>query len=133
MCISLIGMYISFTAASLQRPHISYPNELCVVLGVLLQYFLLVYFCFTVAESVFLYIKLVIIMGFTIKNYTTKAALIAWSESCIYDYCIVSCSTAVYALSQHQPLLDFMANLPLVFCYIILIFTYLIGDYNLLQ
>ena len=81
MCLSLIGIYIAFTLASLESvSDVNYSTALCTTFGVLLQYFLLVYFCWTMAESVYLYIKLVIVMGRSISHFTLKAGLLAWSE-----------------------------------------------------
>ena len=63
---------------------VNYPTDLCTIFGVLLQYFLLVYICWTMAESAYLYIKLVTIMGRNIIMYavsycTLKAGLLVWN------------------------------------------------------
>ena len=53
---------------------------LCGISAGLLHYFMLVFFCWTAAESVFLFLKLVKVMGGGISRYTLKAGVIAWGK-----------------------------------------------------
>ena len=55
-------------------------KALCGISAGLLQYFMLVFFSWTAAESVFLFMKLVKVVGGGIPHYTLKAGLLAWSK-----------------------------------------------------
>ena len=55
-------------------------KSLCGISAGLLHYFMLVFFSWTAAESVFLFMKLVKVMGTGISHFTLKAALLAWSK-----------------------------------------------------
>ena len=68
--------------------HVTEVPVLCGISAGLLQYFMLVFFCWTAAESVFLFLKLVKVMGGEINRYTLKAGVIAWGKYILY--CVLS-------------------------------------------
>jgi len=76
MSCSLAGFYIIFLIAG----HAAPVAVLCGISAALLQYFMLVYFGWTAAEAVYLYIKLVKVLGPNIARYVLKAALIVWCK-----------------------------------------------------
>ena len=87
MCLSLIGLYISFTLSSLWGLfYDDVPSEareqVCITFSALVQYFLLVYFCITVAQSILLYVKLVMVLGTQnmLHHFPLRAGLISWSK-----------------------------------------------------
>ncbi len=80
LCFGLLGIYILFIIC-LQATRNEY---VCAVAGGLLHYFLLASFFLMAAESINLFVKLVIVLGIPpiIKNrYVLKAALISWSKT----------------------------------------------------
>ena len=58
---------------------------LCGISAGLLHYFMLVFFSWTAVESVFLFMKLVKVVGGGIPKYTLKAGIIAWSKCLIVN------------------------------------------------
>lgn len=56
---------------------------MCITFSALVHYFLLVYFCITVAQSILVYVKLVMVLGTQnfLRQYHLKVALISWSKS----------------------------------------------------
>ena len=76
MSCSLAGFYIIFLIAGNAAP----VAALCGISAALLQYFMLVYFGWTAAEAVYLYMKLVKVLGGNIARYVLKAALIVWCK-----------------------------------------------------
>ena len=86
MCFSLLGLYISFFIASLLGK--SYkglsPIEepFCIGFSAVVQYFFLVYFSITVAQSVLLYLKLVRVLGTDIllDQFHIKVGIVCWSK-----------------------------------------------------
>lgn len=77
LCFSLMGLYITFIFAA-QGTKISEP--FCAIVGAMLQYFFLVNFFVMAAESVDLFIKLVIVLGPKIQYFVLKVMLLSWSE-----------------------------------------------------
>ena len=73
----MAGFYIIFLIAG----HAAPVAVLCGISAALLQYFMLVYFGWTTAEAVYLYINLVEVLGANIARYVLKAALIVWCKS----------------------------------------------------
>ena len=53
---------------------------MCVVLSTLIQYFMLVTFMSMLAESVNLYMKLVVVLGSQINYYVIKAYIVVWRK-----------------------------------------------------
>ena len=89
LSLSLMGLYIFFLTGA----HLTYIPVLCGISSALLHYFMLVFFGWTTAEAVLLYVKLVIIIG-TQKiesRFILKAALGTWRRfSCAWNssfYC----------------------------------------------
>ena len=83
MSVSLLGLYVTFLIAGFTT---GVPG-LCGVMSALVQYFFLVFFAWTMAESIFLYLKLVTVVesySFTFR-YTLKSAIPAWRKR-NYDY-----------------------------------------------
>ena len=76
LCVALLGLYITFLLAG----QVTSVKGLCGFISALLHYFMLVFFGWTAAEAVNLYIKLVIVLGDTIENFVLKAALIVWCK-----------------------------------------------------
>ena len=79
LSISLFGLYAFFLISG----HVTSVPALCGVSAGLLHYFMLVFFSWTAVESVFLFMKLVKVMGNGINRYTLKAGLLAWSKNYI--------------------------------------------------
>ena len=77
LSISLLGLYSFFLLGG----HVTRIKPLCGISAGLLHYFMLVFFSWTAVESVFLFVKLVKVMGTGISHYTLKAGLLAWSKS----------------------------------------------------
>lgn len=76
LSLSLMGLYIFFLTGA----HLTYVPVLCGISSALLHYFMLVFFGWTTAEAILLYVKLVIIIG-THKiesRFILKAALATW-------------------------------------------------------
>ncbi len=84
MSISLMCLYFTFLIGGFT---VGVP-PLCGVMSALLQYFFLVFFSWVAVESVWLYLKLVVVLGsqsLTAK-FVLKAGLSAW---CKQVYCII--------------------------------------------
>ena len=79
--ISLLLLYVIFVIAGL----VTSIEPLCGLVSALFQYSMLVFFGCTVAETVFLYYQLVIVIGKPIEHFARKAALIVWCK-CIRHY-----------------------------------------------
>ena len=75
MSVALLGLYISFILGSLGQ---ALPAGLCATFSALLQYFFLVYFSWTLAEAVDIYLKLVKVLGGNIDYYIIKAMIVTW-------------------------------------------------------
>ena len=84
LCVALLGLYITFVFAV----HSSGAPPLCAMVSILLQYFMLVVFMVMAAEAINLYLKLVVVLGYTITLYSMKAAIICWGE-CNLIHCSV--------------------------------------------
>ena len=87
MCLSLIGLYISFLLSQLWGRfynEVSNARPVCVTLSALVHYFLLVYFCISVTQSILLYMKLVMVFGERARAlqefYHINAGIISWSK-----------------------------------------------------
>ena len=78
-CAALLGFYLSFVAASL-KSRVPLPDVLCGIFSALLHYFMLVYFFWTAAGSILLYLELVKVFGTHTTNYVLKAAVVSWSK-----------------------------------------------------
>ena len=76
MSFSLTGFYVIFLIGG----HAAPVPVLCGISAAFLQYFMLVYFGWTAAEAVYLYRKLVKVLGANISRYVLKAALIVWCK-----------------------------------------------------
>eukprot|EP00731_Ephydatia_muelleri_P016469 Em0009g893a len=74
MSCALLCLYIVFLMAAYSK---SVP-ALCGISAALVHYFMLVYFMWTAAEAVFLFIKLVKVLGNKINHFTLKAGLLSW-------------------------------------------------------
>lgn len=98
MSFSLIGFYVIFLIGG----HAAPVPVLCGISAAFLQYFMLVYFGWTAAEAVYLYRKLVKVLGANIARYVLKAALIVWCKYTINNITatyVPSCFIA-YAIDQ---------------------------------
>ena len=80
MSFALLCLYITFFIAATTQ---SIP-ALCGISAALVHYFMLVYFMWTATEAVFLYIKLVKILGRKINHFCFKFGLISWCK-CYYQ------------------------------------------------
>ena len=88
MCFSLIGLYLSFLLTSLWGRFFyndmssNARKQVCITFSALVHYFLLVYFCITVAQSVLLYVQLVVVLGTKniLHHYQLRAGLVCWSK-----------------------------------------------------
>ena len=78
-CSALLGFYFLFVAASL-KSSVPLPTVICGIFSALLHYFMLVYFFWTAAESLLLYLKLVKVFGIDTTDYVLKAAIVSWSK-----------------------------------------------------
>ncbi len=76
LCLALLGLYIVFLVAG----RVTSISVLCGIVAALLHYFVLVFFGWTAAEAVNLYMKLVVVLGKGTKYYVFKAALIVWCK-----------------------------------------------------
>lgn len=78
ICTALFGLYVFFLVAA----HVTSVTVLCGFVSALLHYFILVFFAWTAAEAIYLYIKLVKVMGVDKyeTGFTWKAGLLAWSK-----------------------------------------------------
>ena len=88
---------------------------LCGVSAGLLHYFMLVFFSWTAVESVFLFMKLVRVVGSEIHWYTLKAGLLAWSKKpllkhCYSVKCIAEVSTSCVLVKQFAPIFKLVAK-----------------------
>jgi hypothetical protein len=78
MCLALMGLYIFFLISG----HATSITILCGISSALLQYFILVFFGWTLVEVVWLYLKLVKVFGiqaFTSK-FMLKAGIPTWGK-----------------------------------------------------
>ena len=76
MSCALLCLYITFLVAA----NVQSVSVLCGISAALVHYFMLVYFMWTAAEAVFLYIKLVKILGHKINHFSFKCGLISWRK-----------------------------------------------------
>ena len=77
MSCALLCLYVVFLVAGYTT---SVP-AICGISAALVHYFMLVYFMCTAAEAVFLYIKLVKVMGNKVNRFPLKAGLVSWCKS----------------------------------------------------
>ena len=79
LSISLVGLYIFFLTGA----YLTSIPVLCGISSALLHYFMLVFFGWTVAEAILLYVKLVVIWGTQRieSKFVLKAALATWCKS----------------------------------------------------
>jgi hypothetical protein len=75
LCFAFIGLYVTFFFATFGW-QLTHP--LCALIGAVLQYFFLVVFFIMAAESIDLFIKLVIVLGPKIHQFITKAIIVCW-------------------------------------------------------
>ena len=71
---ALLGLYITFLIAG----HVTSVPPLCGIIAALIHYFMLVFFGWTAVEAVYLYTKLVIVLGKDLQQYTFKTGLVVW-------------------------------------------------------
>ena len=103
MSFSLTGFYVIFLIGG----HAAPVPVLCGISAAFLQYFMLVYFGWTAAEAVYLYRKLVKVLGANISRYVLKAALIVW------------CKYTINNIQQHMFLPALLHNnYPVLFIFI---------------
>ena len=76
MSCALLCLYVVFLAAGYTTP----VPAMCGFSAALVHYFMLVYFMWTLAEAVYLYIKLVKVLGNNVSRFPLKAGLISWCE-----------------------------------------------------
>ena len=78
LSIALMGLYIIFLIGG----HVTSIPVLCGMSAALLHYFMLVFFGWTAAEAIYLYIKLVMVFGTqTLESkFTLKAGLVTWCK-----------------------------------------------------
>ena len=100
MGFSLIGFYVIFLIGG----HAAPVPVLCGISAAFLQYFMLVYFGWTAAEAVYLYRKLVKVLGANIARYVLKAALIVWCKYIITAVHVPSCFIAYTVDQEFLPL-----------------------------
>lgn len=72
---SLLGEFFVDIPLALRGPF-------CITSSALVHYFLLVYFILTVAQSILVYLDLVVVLGTKelLRQYQLKAGLISWSK-----------------------------------------------------
>lgn len=87
MCLALLGLFMSFFIASqlgtfYEELNFDVRELFCIGFSALVHYFFLVYFLITVAQSVLLYLKLVMVLGTSnlLNQYTLKVGIISWSK-----------------------------------------------------
>ena len=78
MSSALLCLYMVFLMAAYTT---SVP-ALCGISAALVHYFMLVYFMWTAAEAVFLYMKLVKVLGSKVTWFPLKAGLVSWCKLC---------------------------------------------------
>ena len=78
-----MALYITFLLGGF----VTEIAELCGLVSALLQYFFLVFFAWTAIESVWLYLKLVAVLGTETysSRYMLKAGLPAWCKGACYN------------------------------------------------
>ena len=74
--VSRVCLYVVWVVAGL----VTSVQPLCGLVAALFQYTLLVFFGWTAAEAVFLYHKLLVVLGTTIDHYVLKAGAIIWRK-----------------------------------------------------
>ena len=77
-----MGVYLFFLIGG----HVTTIPVLCGISSALLHYFLLVFFGWTAVEAVWLYLKLVKVLGMqsVTSNYTLKTSIPTWSKKINY-------------------------------------------------
>ena len=78
LSLALMGVYLFFLIGG----HVTTIPILCGISSALLHYFLLVFFGWTTVEAVWLYIKLVKVLGMqsVTSNYVLKTSLPTWGK-----------------------------------------------------
>ena len=76
LCLSLMLTLICFVVGA----DMTTPVFACRGFAILIQYFLLVCFCWMIVEGVNLYLSFVIVMGSYIQRFMVKASLFAWGK-----------------------------------------------------
>ena len=78
MSVSLAGIYIFFLIGG----HVTGIPVLCGLSAAFLHYIMLVFFAWTAVEAIWLYIKLVVVLGVQgfQNKYIIKAGIPAWGE-----------------------------------------------------
>ncbi len=77
MCIPL-GLFYCWFLVAIHGRFYGSIEWFCFLSSSLVQYFLLVYLCWTAAESLHIYLKLVRVFESNVRHYVLKAALWAW-------------------------------------------------------
>lgn len=87
MCCALIGLYVTFLVSSLLGEFFgdlshNLRGPLCITFSALVHYFLLVYLIITVAQSILVYLDLVVVLGAQdiLNHYQLKVGIISWSK-----------------------------------------------------
>ena len=88
LCFGLLGIYITFIFSE----RFTKDARVCSFFGAVIHYFMMVTFLLMAAESLHLYLHLVIVIGIpsVLKyRYALKAAIISWSKA-KYELAIIS-------------------------------------------
>ncbi len=87
MCCSLLGLYTMFLVSSFLGEFYvdispTLRNPFCIASSALVHYFMLVYLLITVAQSILVYLDLVVVIYSRdiLKNYQLKVGIISWSK-----------------------------------------------------
>jgi hypothetical protein len=87
MCFALVGLYVSFLISSLLAEFYmdlssAFREPCCIAFSALIHYFLLVYLLITIAQSILMYLDLVIILmnKGPLQNYVLKMGIVCWGK-----------------------------------------------------
>ena len=76
LCFALLGLYLVFVLG-IDRRH---PTALCVIVGFVIHYFLLVSMAWMLVEGVNMYLLFVKVYNVSVSNFMLKASLCAWGK-----------------------------------------------------
>ncbi|XP_071492422.1 uncharacterized protein [Diadema antillarum] len=92
LCLALLGLYFVFVIGIDRR----YPTAGCVIVGLLIHYFLLASMCWMAVEAVSMYLQFVKVFNAHVSKFMLKACLCAWGLPLVVCIIIVASDHSMY-------------------------------------
>ncbi|XP_071490278.1 uncharacterized protein [Diadema antillarum] len=92
LCLALLGLYFVFVIGIDRR----YPTAGCVIVGLLIHYFLLASMCWMAVEAANMYLRFVKVLNAHVSKFMLKACLCAWGLPLVVCIIIVASDHSMY-------------------------------------